>query len=504
MSRLRNTFDTLQSSLSQSVETITRNARIDISGSDVDEIDPPEDIDQYVQQAKQTAIVRANLRQFVNDVWGPGYRVEGPDRTVAYFEGDKDELSATPPEDTPEGGFLNNCFVYGGEKRQDFYTGGKQATWERWVRGTVLVEYLKAEAETPDSEITGFYHIRPETVHPQVYSNTNILIDPDETGEDGVVVTKRGEAAAYIQFDDNSILGLRRDGFDEDSIPLSQNDVLKQTLDPDIGGDSSDAEGVFGTSIMESINEDVEEYNTVKRDRAEAIRRIAYGIHTAQFTPETIDLGNQGTEIIEWDDESISDTEDELNDLGPGSMVTADAGFELERFAPDVPELNPALQHYVDDITSALPAPKYMVGHSDETNRDVTSEQSKPYEDLVSEERQYQQKSWTEALKVVAERKGLPTEGLRLRIEPPPEDNPVKALESDTIDDLLTYMKALNEAAGPSGGPATLVDHDTLIDTLELPEDAKVEDFEMPSEGEMSEDEEALFRDAMGLETAGD
>ncbi len=496
MSRIRNTLDTLQSSLSQTVETVTRSARIDISGGDVDEIDPPEDIDQYVQQAKSTAIVRANLRQFTHDVWEPGYRVEGPDETVAYFEGEKDELDASPPEGTPDGGFLNNCFVYGGEKRQDFYTGAKQATWERWVRGTVLVEYLKADPENPESEITGFYHIRPETVHPQVYSNTNILIEPNDTDEDGVELTPRGEAAAYIQFDDNSILGRRRGGFDNDSIPLSQNDVLKQTLEPDIGGDNTDAEGVFGTSVLEAIDEDIAEYKQIKRDRATAIQRKAYGIWSAQFKPETIDHSH-GTEIIEWSDDAISETEAELNNMGPNSVITTDAGFEMNKFEPDVPELNPTLQHYVDDITSALPAPKYMIGHSDETNRDVTSEQSDPYDDLVSEERQYQEQSWTQALKLVAERKGLPTEGLRLRIEPPPEDNPVKALESDTIEDLLTYMKALNEAAGPSGGPATIVDHDTLVETLGLPDDAKVEDFELPEE--TSEEDEALFRDVMEM-----
>jgi len=360
------------------------------------------------------------------------------------------------------------------------------------------------DPESDESEITGFYHIRPETVYPQVHNNTNILIEPDETELDGVELTKRGEAAAYIQFDDESILGLRGNFSDEQEIPLSQNDVLKQTLNAGIGDDfGTETQGVFGSSVMEAISDDVAEYNQTKSDRFGAVQRKAYGLWTAQFTPEVIE-GEDFTEIIEWTDDAIADTEKELNDLGPGSMVTADAGFELERFAPDVPELNPALQHYVYDITAALPAPKYMVGHSDETNRDVTSEQSKPYDDLVSEERQYQEKSWTQALKVVAQRKGLPVEGLRLRIEPPPEDNPVKALESETIDDLLTYMQALNEAAGPSGGPATLVDHDTLIDTLELPEDAGVDDFEMPDGDEMGEDGEALFRDVMGLEAEGD
>jgi len=98
MSRLRTGWESLQERLSQSAEAVTRNARIDISGGDVDEIDPPEDIDQFADQAKETAIVRANLRQFVQDVWGPGYRLEGPDETLAYFLGEDAEGVGGPRE----------------------------------------------------------------------------------------------------------------------------------------------------------------------------------------------------------------------------------------------------------------------------------------------------------------------------------------------------------------------------------------------------------------------
>jgi len=298
-------WESLQERLKQSAETVTRNARVDISGGDVDEIDPPEDIDQYAEQARETAIVRANLRQFVQDVTKPGYRLEGPDQTLAYFLGDTDEVDATPPEGTPEGGFLENAFILEGERHKDFYFGLKQSVWERWVRGTVLIEYLKQDKEDPESPITGFYHIRPETVYPQVYNNTNILLDPEDTDADGAQLTPRDEAAAYIQFDDESILGLRRGGYDNQEIPLSQNDVLKQTLEADIGGDDRLEQGVFGTSVMEAISTDVEEYNEIKRDRAQAIKTKAYGIWNAQFTPEVVDLGDAGVEVIRWDDDDI-------------------------------------------------------------------------------------------------------------------------------------------------------------------------------------------------------
>lgn len=494
MSRLRNGWDALQASLSQTAETVTRNARIDISGSDVDEIDPPEYIDEYVEQAKQTALVRANLRQFVQDVWEPGYRLEGPDKTVAYFVGEDDEVDAKPPEETPEGGFLENAFIFGGERRKDFYFGGKQSTWERWVRGTVLTEFLKAEKEDPESPITGFHFIRPETVHPQVYKNTNILIDPDDTGEDGVTLTPREEAAAYIQFDDESILGRRNNGHDSDSIPLSQNDVLKQTLEPDIGGESNE-QGVFGTSVMEAISTDVEEYNEIKRDRARAIKTKAYGIWTAQFTPEVIEHGDGAVEIIEWADEDIKSTEDEMKNMGPGSVLTSDAGFGLKKHDSDVPDLEPTLNHYVDDILAGLPAPKYTTAFGEDITQFVTDRQENAYHDTISEERQYQERSWTAAFKEVARRQGLKTEGLQLHIEPEDDESPIMSLSDEEIERIGTFADALDKLSGASDPVAVFGEETVRSLVAQLPDDESTESVQDETDEEVLQQFDRLTGD---------
>lgn len=481
MSRLRSGWESLQEKLSQSAETVTRNARIDISGGDVDEIDPPEDIDEFAEQAKQTAIVRANLRQFIQDVTKPGYRLEGPDKTVAYFLGEDDEVDASPPENTPEGGFLENAFIFGGERRQDFYFGLQQTIWERWVRGTVLIELLKQDKESAESPITGFYHIRPETVYPQVYSNTNILIDPDDTDSAGVEITPRGEAAAYIQFDDNSILGLRRNGYDKQSIPLSQNDVIKQTLEPDIGGDDRLEQGIFGESVMSAISEDVAEYNETKRDRAKAIKSKAYPIWNAQFVPSVIErAGNEPPIVSQWEKEDIQATESEIQKMGPGSILTSDAKIDLEQFDSDVPDLDPTLKHYVNDILAALPAPKYATGFGEDITQFVSERQSDSYEDTIDEERQYQERSWTQALKEVARRQGLPTDGLKLKIEPEESDSPVMSLSTDELEKIQMLAQALNEMAGSSGA-ASLVDREALVTEIaQLPEDV-VSDVDIDS-----------------------
>jgi hypothetical protein len=507
MSRTSKAWEALQASLRQSVETVTRSSRIDIVGGGIDEIDPPEDIDEFAEQAKTNEIARANLRKFVNDVWEPGYRVEGPDETVQYFEGNQEDIDAAPPEETPDGGFLSQATVFAGERHQDFRDFGKECTWQRWARGTVLIEYLKVDAEDPESQIAGFAFIRPETVYPQVENNTNILLEPDfedlpdDVSENDVTYTRRDEVAAYIQFDDESILGLRRNGFDNQEIPLSQNDVLKQVLEPDIGGDIQQGEGVFGTSAIEPVSEDIAEYEQTKRDWFEANQRKAYGVWTAQFTPEVLDLGNQ-KEIIEWTDDQITAQENELNKMGPGDVLTSDAQIDLERHDSEVPELSPVLKHYINAISSALPTPLPLaVDFAGDINRDVTSDQRASYQQTIAEERQYQETSWSHALRFIADRAGLPTEGLQLKIEPPKQDNPVKSLDEETINKMNTYVSTLSAAAGPTVGPTALVSREDLLEVLDFPEDSETAQ-EMAEEIAAEGDEAAqeAFNDIMGVE----
>lgn len=509
--RLRSGISTLQARLGQSAETVTRNTRIDMVSSGVDEIDPPEDIDEYEDQAESTGIVRKNLNKFTNDVWEPGFRLEGPDATVAYFMGvDEDEDAPSMPADVemPEGGFLSQSFIYGGEKRQDFYFGAKETTKQRWVRGTVLHELLKADREDPESPIHGFRFIPPETVYPRVISNTNILLPPDEDAlpDDidlgNVERTPRGEIAAYVQFDDNSILGLRGSGFeDTDEVPLSQNDVGKQTLDVGIGDPNERVDGIFGTSVIEGITEEISEYKSIKRDRATAIKTKAYGIWTAQFNKEIHELPDGSVEIVEWDDSDMDALTSDIEDSGPGDIITHDGNVEPDRLEANVPDLDDTLKHYVEDILAPLPAPKYKVGFSDDINRDVTGEQNDDYTQTVAEEREYQERYWTQIFRRVAERNGLEAEGLQFKIGPKPSDSPVESLTQEEIDKFATYAEGLAALAG-QGGPRTLVDTETLLtDIAQLPEDVAEEvagDLEP-----VDEDAEAqrAFADQFGIET---
>jgi len=440
--RLRGRVEALAERISQTVETVTRNSRIHIESGDVDDINPPEDIDEYHEYYREVGIVRANLNQFVQDVVKPGVRVEADDdATQAYFMG-----GDGAPDTAPDGGFLQNCAVIGGEKRQPFYPYLKVDIVQRWTKGTTINELLKkdGEEEDPQGPITGFKHVRPETVSARTYANTNILLDPEdtETAEEDEI-TKRGEAAAYVQFDDQSIIGQRRNGMDEDEVYLSQNDVLKRTLDPDIGGDDSTEEGIFGTPILESVAADIEEYREIKRDRARAIKTKAYGVWKAQFNTEVTETPDEVI-LQEWDEGEQDDWVDDVGDLGPGDIIGHDGSIELDQWEPSVPELEGPLEHYVADILAPLPAPKYATAFGESIANHVSDRQENSYQDTIDEERRAAERDWTQAFRAVAERHpDLDPSGLKLKLEPEEDESPIMSMDDDEVDRLSTYSEAL-------------------------------------------------------------
>lgn len=437
---IRGRVEALAQRISQSVETVTRNARINIESSKVDDINPPEDIDEYHQLYLDIGLIRGNLNQFVRDVWKPGVRIEADDETTeAYFKGGDDA-----PDDAPPGGFLKNCGIMA-EKRLPFYPFGKVTTVQRWTRGTVLIEYGKPDGQEEEAEhrITGFKHIRPETVSARTYANTNILLDPDDT-DVADETTKRGEAAAYVQYDDNSIVGRRMGGFEKEEIALSQNDVLRQVIDQDIGGQDPE-DGVFGVPPIAAISDDAYEYREIKRDRAEAIKKKAYGVWKAQFNTEVTEAGDELI-LQEWDNDEQDEWVSDVGDLGPGDIIGHDGSIDLDQWEPQVPELDDPLKHYVGDILAPLPAPKYATAFGDQVNQHVSDRQENSYEDTVQEERQYQERSWTQAFREVAERHpDLEPDGLRMKIEPEEEASPIMSMDDAEVERLKTYADAVKQ-----------------------------------------------------------
>jgi hypothetical protein len=470
---IRGRLEALQQRLSQSVETVTRSSpKLFVKNTGVDDLSPPDDIDKFHKLYRELGIVCGNINQFVRDVVEPGVRINADDPvTQAYFTGEGTD-EADLPDFAPPGGFLDNCAVIAGERNKPFYPYLKSSIVQKYTRGTALHEYLKSDEEKddPDFKIQGFKHIRPETVSARVRSNTNILIGPDETNL-AEETTRRNEAAAYVQFDDQSILGKRRGGLDEDSVALSQNDVLKQVNNPDIGGDKATEDGVFGTSPLEAAADDATDYRTIKRNRAEAIKTKVEGVWIAEFTPTAYDLGDE-TLIQEWTDDEQDDWVSGVNGLSPGSILGHDGSVDLDQWVPNLPDLDDDLQHLVDDILAPLPAPKYATAHGDDITQHVSDEQAEAYRDLVGEERKAQERDWTQAFREVANRHpDLKSDGIEVRIAPKASSNPVAELSDEEIQRMEQFMSALDSGLGDVPVDTVLDLQAFLQTTMDLPDE---------------------------------
>lgn len=456
-------IEALQSLGRQTVDAIERTSSAELHKGDVDEIDPPDDIDElHYDVYEAVGIVNANVDQYVDDVFRPGVRVQADsDATEEFFE---DE-------------FLPQCGVIGGEKRQHFEALAPVVETQRLTRGTVLVNLLPNDTETPipETEVSGFYLIPPETVTPLTYENKNILIEPEDLDHRGVTETKRGEAAAYAQFEDQSVLGRRISGFDRDALWFSQNDIAKATYNVDIGGDGSDESGIWGQSALRPIKEEAEEYEQAKRDRAAAIKTKAHGIWTAKFETQVLDLPNDQAEIREWDDSSIDDVVSELEGMGPGDILELDGPVILDKWSGEVPELDDTLRQLVDDILAPLPAPKYAVGFETDINQFVTEQQETRYQERIEAGRQYQENFWTDIFETVAESHGLDPSGLEVIIEPEEDESPVMSLSDEELDRMETWAAAFERVRGDVPADAVADLAEVMVTILQLPEDAVAE-----------------------------
>lgn len=464
MSRI---IEALQAPFRQAVEVVERPSSVKLHEGNVDEVDPPDDIDElYYDVYESVGIVAANIDQYVQDVFEPGVRVEADsDETERFFREE----------------FLPQCGVIGGEKRQPFEAFAPVTETQRLTRGTALVNLIPDDRETaiPDTKVSGFYHIPPETVTPLVEEQKNILLPPDPAdlppglseGDSGVHRTQRDEIAAYAQFEDRSILGRRTNGFDEETIYLSQTDVAKATHTIDIGGNGSDETGIWGQSVLRPIKEEAAEYEEIKRDRATAIKTKAYGIWLMKFQAEALELPNGQVEIREWDDSSIDDVMDEVEGMSPGDVLELEGPVEPDQWEPDVPDLDDTLRQLVDDILAPLPAPKYAVGFETDINQFVTEQQETRYEQTIQHGRRYQENFWTGVFETVAESHDFDTDGLRVRIAPEESENPVTSLSGDEIERMEQFMTALNEGLGDVPLDMVLDVEQFLQTTMDLPED---------------------------------
>jgi hypothetical protein len=441
----------------------------------IDTLEPDErDLETYWEQYKQNPLVRRGVDIYAEDVTAPGYRVQADDEELA------DQL-----ED-----WLSSSAIIAGEDNNDFSELIRDFLIQQIVRGTALVEVVPYE-ESPES-VWGFRLINVSTLSAYTYENRAVLIRPEDTEIQGVATTSRDEAACYGQWDNNSLAG----PFNEtDTVYLSQNDVLKQTND-------ADTNDIFGVSSVEPVSKEIKELDQMLTDLGQAI-------HSKGFPHWVFKMGEPNGDVSSpragiWPDEEMQKYRDSHKDgnwsVGQKDFVPGDV--DIETISSDVPEIEQILDWYIEQIVTALPTPKFKLGHADSVNRDITKTQQTQYERKLKSERRRLEDTFTPVLKRKARELGASdslVDSISLRIAEPHEENP---LERDDFDaeEFASFAQGLKRISG--GSPQDVVPASEAREMLGLPE---VDDGE--SDEELDETDEQVvqqFEELYGEPAIGD
>jgi hypothetical protein len=468
----RGIIERLSARFKQSVETRSKRPSFGVRHSGAERIKPADNLAELRKIPETTPIVRKALADFASDVVEPGYRIETDEDEIQEYLAEK---------------WCPQCAILAGEKHNDLLPFLRLFTIERWRGGDALAEHVRANPDDPSSLFTGLHLINPEHVEFVTYQEKNILVDPDAAADIDVPQTRRGEDAAYVQYGSRALIST-----DRKEIPLSQNDVTRSALDPGAGD-------IRGTPITETIAEDVAAYKNILRDKEQAIKTKAWGLWDIGFGRDTLEYTDidpetgeevEVTDIIEWSEEDQQEyTDEHLDNIEPGAILTHDGEINLNRIEGDVPDLIDDLEHLISSIVAPLPTPLFVIGYESNINQFVTESQDERYQRLINEEREELERVFTDVMERVVEKNLVENDhadvsvsevpdDLRFKLEPEESVSPVLSLDTETIQNIKTWAEAYNTIRGdiPSdmfADPASLRE---LI--LNLPEDAAPEEIE--------------------------
>lgn len=405
------------------------------SAVDSDEIDrrTPEsdDLENYWRVYETMPIVRKPIRRYADEIVEPGWHIDSDNEQLAA-----DMESA-----------LEDAAIIAGEPGHDFEHILHNAIVQREVRGTAMVELVprKGEQSDPDS-MWGFRTINPATVAVNTYENQAVLVSPnDDPSMWGVPETPRGEAAAYVQFAEEALLG----PFDEpDAVPLSQNDVVKLTLDPD-------ADDIFGTSRIESIYPEVKGYRQILRDNEQAIEAKAYPHWIFKAGEPSGDANDPRRGV--WPMEKLQKLKEQhsRSNFSAGQKDFLPGDVDVQKISGETADIDGIIDHYIEIILAAMPNPKFVTGFADDINRDITGEQQADYHSLIKQSRRELETKFRPALERKARDLGYSEdewEELSLKIEQDSDVSPLKdadfsAEEFGTLMNGLAAASAQNNAS---------------------------------------------------------
>lgn len=396
-------------------------------GGDIEKRKPPQDaLRKYWRQYETNGIVRKSINTYANDITEPGYTIEA----------DNEQLESQMEDWLREGAIVN------GVQDKDFIQVLEDTIRQREVRGTALIEVVP-QANNSDG-MWGFRIINIESVNAIEKEDSGILVRPGETELDNVPITKRGEAAAYVQYDDTAFGG----PFDKDDVPLSQNDVIKFTLD-------GDAYDIFGTSRLEGVSEDIETLNSVLDDNADAIAAKGHPYWIFKMGEPAGDENNPRAGI--WPKDKIQELAEKhkSNNYDAGQKDFLPGDVDVDVVHGETADIKPTVNYHTEQILASMPTPKFMVGFSDAVNRDITTEQFDAYKTQVRKARRELEAGFRPFLKRKAREWGYSdaeVASLEIRIERQTQENPLRnnEFEAQEFKAMAEGLRSLEQSSSVS------------------------------------------------------
>lgn len=354
-----------------------------VESPDIHEADKQQ-LDDYWELFETVPIIREPIRTFATEVVADGVRVE------ADSESDSEELEE----------WLEEAAILNGEPGRNFNLLLKDLIIQREVRGTALVEKVGVKGE--EDILWGFKPIPVTSVKEYTRPNQSVLLSPNDTDFEGVILTEDGEAAAYVQFDDN----LSRFS-DKDPVPFTRDQIIKIVRDADVSD-------VFGNSRLQAVEDRVNSLEDKLDNNDKAIESLAWKFWLFQF----------GTPDDPWHPDDIDSfmKNHTSNQFEPGMKQAVQGDVGIKTISGETADIESFLEFDVNWIMSAMPMPKFALGGFEENvNQFVSRSQETRVTQQIKEARRELEDEFTPAVREKAEELGISSNSVRLKIGPEEE-----------------------------------------------------------------------------------
>jgi hypothetical protein len=413
---------------------------------------PRSELKRYRRLYETCALIRSPINQLASDVTADGVR----------FTAESDETQSELES------IAENIALVGGESRHVIELI-EQLSVTTDVAGESPTELVPASEDR--DRIAALRVVPPESLTYVTKPGQAVLVDPEDTDLDDVVLTDEGTAAAAVQ---------RKGSIDERGLDTDM--FVRLVRDPNPGT-------VRGSSVIEPVADRADALKKKLEDAESAISSKAHGLWFAGAEPLIIN-GPDGDEVREPDADVTDGLPDAIAKSDPGDVITHDGQVGLDRLDGEVADLSDHLTHDVNEIVAAMPAPRYTLGAFDESiNRRVTQEQRPIYESAVKQRKRRIEGVLSPVFAEIAEQRGYDPAGVAVSLEPPEDDSPVRSLSVEQSEVMLNVARSVKAVSG-ARDPTTLVEENSILDlVLQMPEEASVDGFadleeQAPDEGE--------------------